>query len=154
RAWLRRLLLNNVANFTRGYRGTDRAIRHESALAIRHWWGVWSVVVWKWRKALGVGRMDSAGSAYLILSASERGAAKTRGMPLPPDVCERREEMAVRLNYAQRLRLGYQRVLGWAAKDVRLLGKLADEEVARRTGRSISAVRLARERRGIPRARS
>src|SRR5271167_1560045 len=31
-----------------------RAVRMESAAAIRHWWGVSVCVVWRWRKALGV----------------------------------------------------------------------------------------------------
>src|SRR5262245_28837201 len=31
-----------------------RAVRHESAAAVRRWWGVTVGVVWRWRKALGV----------------------------------------------------------------------------------------------------
>jgi hypothetical protein len=50
-----------------------RAIRHESAAAIRHWWGVSVGVVWRWRKALGVGRMDNKGSARLIQAAAAMG---------------------------------------------------------------------------------
>jgi hypothetical protein len=51
-----------------------RAVRHEAAAAIRHWWGVSVAVVWRWRKALGVGRMDSEGSRRLIQAAVEAGA--------------------------------------------------------------------------------
>jgi hypothetical protein len=39
------------------------AIRHEAAAAIRHWWAVGIGVVWRWRKALGVGHTDNEGSA-------------------------------------------------------------------------------------------
>lgn len=34
-----------------------RAVRAESEEAICHWWGVSAGTVWKWRKALGVGRV-------------------------------------------------------------------------------------------------
>src|SRR5476651_580495 len=33
-----------------------KAVRQESSVAIQHWWGVGEDTVWKWRKALGVGR--------------------------------------------------------------------------------------------------
>ena len=51
-----------------------RAVRLESAAAIRYWWDVSAGVVWRWRKALGVGRMDNPGSRHLILAASAKGA--------------------------------------------------------------------------------
>lgn len=35
-----------------------RAVRTESAIAVAHWWGVNPVLVWKWRKALGVGKTE------------------------------------------------------------------------------------------------
>src|SRR5262249_39086450 len=51
-----------------------RAIRHESAAAIRHWWGVGVGVVWRWRRAFGVGRTNNEGSARLMRAAAELGA--------------------------------------------------------------------------------
>jgi hypothetical protein len=36
------------------YGDLARAIRRESVSAVRHWFGVHPVTVWKWRKALGV----------------------------------------------------------------------------------------------------
>jgi hypothetical protein len=33
-----------------------RAVRHESAAALRHWWGVSEGVVQRWRAAFGAGR--------------------------------------------------------------------------------------------------
>src|SRR5262245_66336696 len=44
-----------------------RAVRSESAAALKFWWGVSTKAVWHWRKALGVGRMDSPGSCRPIL---------------------------------------------------------------------------------------
>jgi hypothetical protein len=67
-----------------------RAVRHESVVAIQHWWGVCNGVVHRWRRALGVGRMDNPGSRRLILAASAKGADVTRGAPLPPEQVERR----------------------------------------------------------------
>src|SRR5262245_46680800 len=52
-----------------------RAIRHESAAAIQHWWGVTTGVVWRWRKTLGVNRADPEGSRRLIRAAAAVGAA-------------------------------------------------------------------------------
>src|SRR5687767_14165610 len=36
------------------YGALARAVRHESNLAVCHWFGVRHATVWKWRKALGV----------------------------------------------------------------------------------------------------
>jgi hypothetical protein len=38
-----------------------RAVRTESAAAVRYWWGVSVAVVWKWRRALGVTRTNNPG---------------------------------------------------------------------------------------------
>jgi hypothetical protein len=71
-----------------------RAVRCEAAAAIRYWWGVSVPVVWRWRKALGVGLMDSEGSRRLILDACQQGAALCRGKTLPPEQVERRRTLA------------------------------------------------------------
>src|SRR5262249_48700529 len=55
-----------------------------------------------------------------------------------------------RLNLARHLRLGSHLHPAWTAKQVALLGALADEEAAAQTGRFVSAVRLKREKLGIP----
>ena len=49
-----------------------RAVRSESAAAIRHWWRVAECAVWRWRKALGVTRTNNEGSRRLIRTAAER----------------------------------------------------------------------------------
>jgi hypothetical protein len=46
-----------------------RAVRHESALAIQHWWGVSDGVVCRWRKALGVGRAGNEGTQSVMNEA-------------------------------------------------------------------------------------
>jgi len=50
-----------------------RAVRTESAAAVCHWWGVSEGVVWRWRKALGVGLLDSPGTRQAIRAAAARG---------------------------------------------------------------------------------
>jgi hypothetical protein len=56
-----------------------RAVQHESAAAVCHWWGVSEGVVWRWRKALGVTRTNNEGSRRLIRAASERGGRDAAG---------------------------------------------------------------------------
>src|SRR5262245_36378099 len=40
------------------YRDLARAVRREGSAAVQHWWGVCPCVVQKWRRALGVPRMN------------------------------------------------------------------------------------------------
>ena len=75
-----------------------RAIRNESAAAVGHWWGVSVGVVWRWRKALGVGP-ENEGSRRLIRAAALKGGdvlhraalakCEQLGVP-PPNVVYRR----------------------------------------------------------------
>jgi len=39
-----------------------RAVRTESATAVKHWWGVSDKAVWHWRQALGVDCVNNAAS--------------------------------------------------------------------------------------------
>jgi hypothetical protein len=127
-----------------------RAVRQESAAAVRFWWGVSVGVVWRWRRALGVTRTNNEGSRRRMRAAAEAGAARQRGVPLPPEAVERRRRTAREKNLAQYLRPGYHGPR-WTEEDLALLGRLPDEEVARRTGRTWNAVRQKREKLGIPR---
>jgi hypothetical protein len=52
-----------------------RAVRHEAATAIRHWWGVSAKTVAMWRRELGVRRADPEGSQRLIVAAAKAGGA-------------------------------------------------------------------------------
>jgi hypothetical protein len=56
-----------------------RAAQHESAAALWHWWGVSALPVWKWRKALGVDRLNCPGSQRLVRAASAKGATARAG---------------------------------------------------------------------------
>jgi hypothetical protein len=126
-----------------------RAIRSESAAAVKFWWGVGDLVVWKWRKALGVTRTNNPGTHRLVQAAAEAGAAVMSRREYTPEECAERWERAVRLNLGRHLVLGYHGPR-WTRAQLRLLGKYPDEEVARRTGRTVCAVRCQRTRRKIP----
>jgi hypothetical protein len=121
-----------------------RAIRHESAAAVRFWWNVSEGVVHRWRKALGVTRTSNEGSQRLIRAASEKGATQLRGRRLTDEQVERRRHTARELDLGRHLHKGYYGSW-WTKAEERLLGRLPDEQVARRTGRSVDAVRQKRE---------
>lgn len=107
-----------------------RAVRCESALANRYLWGVSAKAVWNWRKALGVGRMDSEGSRRLILDASHAGADALKRNGLTKEQCRRAGERAKRLNLIRYARAKPAR-LPWTAAEEVLLGTAADSVVAR-----------------------
>jgi hypothetical protein len=129
-----------------------RAVRNESALAIRYWWGTDATTVWRWRKALGVGPRDPEGSRRLCQAVAEAAAAKCRGKKLPPEQVERRRRTARERNLAQHLPKGYHGPW-WTEEDLAILGTAPDEEIAARVKRTAGAVRCQRNRRGIPSAR-
>jgi hypothetical protein len=122
-----------------------RAVRHESAAAVCYWWGISEGVVWRRRKALGVTRTSCEGTRRLTQAAAELGAAELRRKELPPEQVERRRQTALELNPVK----GYHGPR-WTRAQLRILGRLPDEEVARRTGRSREAVRGKRQALGIP----
>jgi hypothetical protein len=51
-----------------------RAVRHESAAAVMHWWGRSKTAVQNWRRALGVGRTDNEDTARLMCAPAEKRA--------------------------------------------------------------------------------
>jgi hypothetical protein len=81
--------------------------------------------VWKWRKALGVGRTDAEGSRRLI----QRAVREASSVRVPPTSAARRRGAA------------------WTPDEIALVGALPDEEVAERTGRTLEAIRW--KRRGL-----
>jgi hypothetical protein len=101
-----------------------RAIRTESAEALKQWFDVGTKAVWRWRLAFlgGAGKFTTPGSKEAHLKASQAGgaakAAKDRWTP------ERG---------------------GWTAAEVKLL-RLTNAEVAAKTGRTVHAVRAKRRR--------
>jgi hypothetical protein len=84
-----------------------------------------------------------------MLAASAKGAAVLRGVPLPPEQLEQRCRTAREKNLVQYIIPGYHGPW-WPRDELALLGALPDDEVARRTGRSCNAVRVKRDRLGIP----
>jgi hypothetical protein len=96
-----------------------------------------------------VTRTNNEGSRRRIRAAAEAGAARQRGVPLPPEAVERRRQTSRALNLGRYLHKGYHGPR-WSDADLALLGTLTDDEVARRTGRSWNAVRQKREELGLP----
>jgi hypothetical protein len=129
-----------------------RAVRSESAKALRCWWGASVKTVWRWRKALGVTRTNNAGTNALVREASEKGASQLRGTRLGKEAIERRRRTALELNLGRMLHPGYHGPR-WTDQELVLLGTMMDEEVARLIGRSVNAVRVMRTRLGVPTAR-
>jgi hypothetical protein len=125
-----------------------RSRRPSAAQALHHWWGVSVGVVWRWRKALRVGRTDSEGSRRLIRAAAEAGADVLRGVPLPAEECARRSRTNRELDLKRHLHPGYHGPR-WTVEELALLGTLPDDEVAARIGKTPSAVRQKSEQLGI-----
>jgi hypothetical protein len=95
---------------------------------------VGETVVWRWRKALGVGRADPPGSQQLIQAAAEEEFEARRN--------------ALELNLGRHLHQGSHGPR-WTPGEVALLGTMPDEEVAAQIGKTPSAVRQKREGLGI-----
>jgi hypothetical protein len=126
-----------------------RAVRTESAAAVCYWWGVSEGVVWRWRKALGVTRTNNEGTRQLIQAAAEAGAEALRYRGLSDEQCEERSRTAIRLNLKRFLHPGYHGPR-WTPEQLQLLGKEPDHVVAGKKGRSVTAVRIMRQRLGLP----
>jgi hypothetical protein len=72
-----------------------RAVRHESAAAVMHWWGASPTAVKNWRKALGGTRAGNEGTARLVLAAAERGGEAVKAREWTEAERERRRRNAV-----------------------------------------------------------
>ena len=125
------------------------AVRTESAAAIGCWWGANVRAVAWWRRALGVTRTNNPSSHLLIQCAAEVGGAASAARGLTEEEAGRRSETAIRLNLGQYLTPGGGRPL-WSQAELRLLGTMPDDEVARRIGNTAEAVRVKRSRLYIP----
>jgi hypothetical protein len=120
-----------------------RAIRTESAAALKHWFGGSTSTVWSWRRALGVSQWGTEGSKQLHQEVSDQAAEVTRGT--------RQSEETVRQRMQTRRERGCPLPVrwaedGWTPEEVALVGTMPDEELARQLGRSPSAVSLKRRR--------
>jgi hypothetical protein len=122
-----------------------RAVRTASAAAVCHWWGVSSKAVWHWRQALGVDRLNNTATNRLIRTSSKRGAEAVQVREFSEEERRRKAENARRLNLARHLHMN-PRGDEWTAEGLALVGTLPDTEVARRIGRTVTAVRQKRYR--------
>src|SRR5262249_46292451 len=93
---------------------------------------------------------NNPGSYRLIRAAAETGHQSLRERVWTAEERERQGERTRRLNLARHLRPGSHLYPASTAEQVALLGTIPDAEVAAKTGRSMSAVRLKREKLGIP----
>jgi hypothetical protein len=109
-----------------------RAVRSESAAAVGYWWGVSEGVVWRWRKALGVGQMDSPGTRQARQAAAVRGGRTVRDQAI-----RRRRALGLRVPVGE---LTSNIAPPWSAEEDELVRTLAPQEAACRTGRPVRAV--------------
>jgi hypothetical protein len=122
-----------------------RAIRTESAVALKVWFGASTTTVWAWRKAFGVGgRATTRGSRKAIRAAAIRGAAAVRAKEWTDAELDKKAATSKHLGLRPPDR--WKGRGGWIDAQVRLLARMTDEQVARRTGRSVNAVRNKRRR--------
>jgi nucleotide-binding universal stress UspA family protein len=163
------------------YKDLARAVRREASIAIQHWWGVGAMTVCRWRRALGVPRMnegdlrlksehartDWADAARQKAYANARNpercakiAAARRGKPRPKHVIEamRKTHLGRPLSAEHRRKLSEAQkrrgtrppaaALAWAPWEIELLKTLPASEVAEKTGRTLVAVFICRNRMG------
>ena len=124
----------------------ERAIRTESADALRHFFGVTAGVVWRWRKAFGIPRAGTPGSAARIAEASAKGAAAMKSKEWTAEELGRKSTLSKRLGLKPK---GRWAVGGWTDEQRALLGTDDDKVIAARVGRTKGAVRAKRAVLGI-----
>jgi hypothetical protein len=129
-----------------------RAIRTESALALKHYFGLSQTAANSLRRWAGVsGWTATPGTRAEVGKASAAGAEVLRGAELPDEACEVRSANARRLNLI-RFPRAKRWPAGWTAEMNAQLGTAPDKVVARRLGKTRSAVRSRRNKLGIPAA--
>jgi hypothetical protein len=117
-----------------------RAVQDEATQAVAHWWGVSTGSVASWRKALGVDQCNE-GTRQL----RSRIAEQRRGKPFSE---ETRQKMSATAK-AKGTRPPWLNP-AWSPEEDALLGRIPDEEIARRTRRTRQAIYMRRHKLGIP----
>ena len=120
-----------------------KAIRTESAAALMHWFGVSAGVVWKWRRAFGVGGRvkTTTGTKRAVRGAAQKGAEAVK-----VKVWTAAERRAVSRR-SKRLKLkptGRWTGREWTPAQLALVSTDHDEAVAKKLGRSRTAVTAKR----------
>jgi hypothetical protein len=124
-----------------------RAVRSESRMAIRYWWGVSADAVYNWRVALGVGKYNE-GTLQLVRARNAELKVRNRGRHWTPERHARwRQSMR---KSGRSLRPSVPSGEPWTPAEVALLGTVPDADLAPRLGRPVAAVRLKRNKLGIP----
>jgi hypothetical protein len=127
-----------------------RAIRTESAEALKWWFGVSAGVVWKWRKVFGVGgTATTTGSKRAHQSKSMAGAKAMKRRRWTEEELAEKRRIANELGLKPGLRWTPERG-GWTSEQLALLGTDSDAIIAGKLSRTENAVRLKRERLAIP----
>jgi hypothetical protein len=108
------------------------------------WWRASSSAVNDGRKALGVSRTANERTVRLVLAAARQGAEAVRAHEWTEEKRDRRRQVNAQNGLAANLILGFHGDW-WAPEEVALLGTLPDERVARRTHRTVNAVRQKRQ---------
>jgi len=125
------------------------AIRTESAVALKHHFGVSTGVVWRWRKEFGVGgRATTKGSKRAIRAAAQLGAKAVKARVWTDAELDKKAATAKRIGLKP-VRWAPDRG-GWTAEQLALLGTDHDEAIAKKLGRTRSAVTSQRTLRKIP----
>jgi hypothetical protein len=96
-----------------------------------------------------VSRTNNPTTHRLMLANAQAAAEAMKAKEWTDDESDARSERSKRLNLARHLRTGY-RGPRWTPEQLALLGTLLDDDVARQTGRTTNAVRIKREKLGIP----
>jgi hypothetical protein len=130
-----------------------RAIRSESAAAVKWWWGAGVKQIWTWRKALGVSRTNNEGTRRLIHAASQKGADAMKEREWSEKEREKRRQQTIASGCNTNIKPGYNLGPLWSAEELALLGTMPDEDLAKQLGRTKEAVRVQRTRLGIATAR-
>jgi hypothetical protein len=125
-----------------------RAVRTESAVALMYWFGVSTKVVWLWRKAFGVGgRATTKGSKRAIRAAGLKGAAAMKAKEWTDAERDAKGELLKRRGLKPS---GRWKGREWTPEQLALLGTDHDEAIAKKFGRTRSAVTSKRVQRKIP----
>jgi hypothetical protein len=133
-----------------------RAIRTESAEALKHHFDVSTTTVWQWRRRFNVKQWGTPGSRSLLDAITLKANEAVRGKKLSEKAKQERRERALKMNligYAHAARAERAASRTWSAAELTLLGTMPDTRLALRLGRTPDEVKRERGRRGIPRYR-
>jgi hypothetical protein len=127
-----------------------QAVRTEAAIAVQNLWGVTHGVLIRWRAALNVTRTNNKGTKRLRHAVARVAGAATQAHEWTEAERQARRRTAKRQDLHKHRSAGFRRAFGWKPEEIALLGTLPDEEVAAKIGRTATAVRVMRTRRGLP----